>query len=85
MKTCNYKRIISLVLAMMLIFSAIPCVVTTTQAAAYTGIMRQTESQWLNYSYNGGTLSATGCGIFSLANAVGYLTGYKMDVVEIAN
>lgn len=54
-------------------------------AEAYTGIMHQTEGIYLNHRYDGGSLYETGSGIFSLVNAVGYLTGTKMDVIAVAN
>ena len=79
------KKSISVMLALLLLVTAILPMANEAQAAAYTGIMRQTEPEYLNYWYGGGTLYAAGCGIFSLCNAVGYVTGYKMDPVEIAN
>ena len=79
------KRALSVLLALVLVATAIVPMANKAEAAAYTGIMRQTEEVYLNYWYGGGTLYAAGCGIFSLCNAVGYVTGYKMDPVEIAN
>ena len=79
------RRALSVMLALVLLVTAIVPMANKAEAAAYTGIMRQTEPEYLNYWYGGGTLYAAGCGIFSLCNAVGYVTGYKMDPVEIAN
>lgn len=78
------KKSLSLILAVLLLFTVV-LPGSQVQAAAYTGIMRQTEPQYLNYWYGSDTLYASGCGLFSLCNAVGYLTGNKMDVVELAN
>ncbi len=47
-------------------------------------IVIQNQAKWDNYVYGTGTLRATGCGIFSLVNAVGYLTGNAMDVPTVA-
>ncbi|MBR6593673.1 MAG: dockerin type I repeat-containing protein [Clostridia bacterium] len=46
----------------------------------------QNDTKWTGAAntYGTGTLRATGCGIFSLVNAVGYLTGNAMDVNEVA-
>jgi hypothetical protein len=84
MKQSIFKRVLSVILVFLLVASVLPPISNEAQAAAYTGIMRQTDSPWDTYWFNGGSLAGTGCGIFSLANAVGYLTGEKMDVVEIA-
>ena len=78
------KRSISLLLIAVLVLS-IPLMATPASAAAYTGLMRQYESKWANIYHNGGSLYNCGCGLFSLVNAVGYLTGYQMDVVELAD
>ncbi len=80
----RFAKYISLLLALVLLLSVVPMMANKTQAAAYTGIMHQNVYPWTTYYFNGGTLAATGCGIFSLANAVGYLTGEKMDVLEVA-
>ena len=79
------KRALSVLLALLLLVTAILPMANTAQAAAYTGIMHQTDLIYHNYWYGGGNLAQAGCGIFSLCNAVGYVTGYKMDPVEIAN
>ncbi len=59
--------------------------VKEASAAAYTGVMHQTDSKWLDYKYDDVGLCFIGCGVFALANAVGYLTGRQMDVVQVAD
>ena len=80
----HFTRSLLVMLALVLVFTVVvPS--NKVEAASYTGIMRQTEPVYLNYWYGGDTLYAAGCGLFSLCNAVGYVTGNKMDVVELAN
>jgi hypothetical protein len=78
------KKIISLAMAFFLVISAIPLIATDASATEYTGCLSQHDSRWGSYNVNGGTISATGCGILSLVNAVGYLTGMQMDVIDTA-
>jgi hypothetical protein len=75
---------LSLVLLLSLLSIPTESVVAKDEDNKYTGCMIQHEDRWLKYSFNGGTLPATGCGIFALVNCVGYLTGETMDVVEAA-
>ncbi len=79
------KRMLALLLVATMMFAFV--VTTTVTASAATPLVNlcQTDSQWKAYYYGGRTLSATGCGIFSLVNAVGYLTGKRMDVVSVAS
>lgn len=84
MKKLTFKKTLSLLLAAVLLFSAASMTANKVDAAAYTGIQRQTDSPWHTVYFNGGSLAGTGCGLFSLVNAVGYLTGELMDVVELA-
>ena len=79
------KKMLSLLLAVLLLSAAVLPMANDAQAAAYTGIVHQTQPIYANYWYGGDTLYSAGCGIFSMVNAVGYLTGYLMDPVEIAN
>lgn len=58
--------------------------VNSARATDYTGCLSQHDPRWGSYNVNGGTISATGCGILSLINAVGYLTGRQMDVIDTA-
>lgn len=80
------KKALSLMLAVALVALMIPFsnVEAEESDKNYAGCMIQHENRWLKYSFNGGTLPATGCGIFALVNCVGYLTGRTMDVVEVA-
>ena len=79
-------KILCFALALIMAFTLIPLKASASSVApSGFAMMRQTDSQWNYYYHNGGSLTQTGCGIFSLANTVGYLTGYTMDVVEIAN
>ena len=80
------KKALSFVLAVALVAMIIPfsAAKAETNDKDYSSCMIQHENRWLKYSFNGGTLPATGCGIFALVNCVGYLTGRTMDVVEVA-
>ena len=84
MKNCC-TRVITLVLAVLMVVTVFSGTERRVSAEAYTGIMHQMDPVYLNYYYDNATLYDTGCGIFSLANAVGYLTGNKLDVIEVAN
>lgn len=84
MKKSLFIKAMSLMLALLTVFTAVP-MLQGVSAEAYTGIMHQTEDVYLNHRYDGGSLYETGSGIFALVNAVGYLTGTKMDVVAVAN
>ena len=79
------KRSVSLLLVSVMLLAIV--IGTAVSASAATPLVNlcQTDSQWKAYYYGGKTLSATGCGIFSLVNAVGYLTGKRMDVVSVAS
>jgi hypothetical protein len=84
MKKTIGKKLLSLALAVLLTVSILPMTVMEAGASDYTGCMIQHEPEWASYYVNGGSLAATGCGIFSLVNCVGYLTGKTMDVKEVA-
>ena len=77
------RRISCMLLVAVMLFSMV--VGTTFNASAATPLQHlvQWESQW-KYYIGGGTLYNTGCGIFSLRNAVGYLTGKDMGIDEPA-
>ncbi len=78
------KSVALLLVATMLCAIVISTAVSASAATPLVNLC-QTDSQWKAYYYGGRTLSATGCGIFSLVNAVGYLTGKRMDVVSVAS
>ncbi len=71
-------------LVFVMLFAMVIGTTLTTSAATYS-IQRQLETKWKNYYYGGGNLYNTGCGIFSLVNAVGYLTGNSMSITEVAS
>jgi len=80
------KRLLGLLLALAMVCSAL--VISAVPASAVTPlpIVIQNDVKWTGAAntYGTGTLRATGCGIFSLVNCVGYLTGKAMDVNEVA-
>ena len=76
------KRIVAWILCVVLCISYIPC--TVSAAGTYVCAV-QWEAKWKNYKYGEGNLYDTGCGIFALVNAVGYLTGKSMDIPSVAS
>ena len=84
MKHNLFKRILSAVLALVLVLTLGYWGANSAEATAYTGCLSQHDSRWGSYNVNGGTISATGCGVLSLVNVVGYLSGQQMDVIETA-
>ena len=84
MKQSVLNRVVACLLVLVLVFSLAP-MSNEVSAAAYTGIMHQTDAVYKTYWYGNATLYDLGCGIFAFANAVGYLTGYQLDVIEVAN
>ena len=85
MKKAILKQALSLTLALVLLIAVVPMVAIDADAAAYTGVVRQTDAPWTSYYVGGATLAATGCGLFSLVNCVGYLTGQLMDIPSLAS
>ena len=85
MKQAMTKRVLSIILALLLTVSALPMMANEASAVAYTGCLSQHDSRWGSLSYGGGTISATGCGILSLVNTVGYLSGERMDIPSVAS
>lgn len=79
------KRSLALLIVAAMMFAFAVSTAVTASAATPLVNLCQTDSKWKAYYYDGRTLSATGCGIFSLVNAVGYLTGKRMDVVSVAS
>lgn len=79
------KRILSIFLAVLMSFSAIYFTGAPSASAIYNfTIQRQNVSTWKNVKIGGGTMYDTACGIFSLINAVGCLTGKDMGVKSVA-
>ena|GEM_PF-2588076 len=85
MKKVFLKKSLSIMLALLLVVAVVPMTSLKADAAAYTGVVRQTDSPWQDYYYGGASLSSTGCGLFSLVNCVGYLTGQLMDIPSLAS
>ena len=78
------KRLAAFVMLFLMVFSVLSMLSRQVSAAAFGGIMNQMEEQWSYYKFDGYTLRGTGCGLFSLANAVGYMNNVQMDVPEMA-
>ncbi len=78
------KRSLAAMLVLAMVFALVVSTAVTSSANSYV-IQRQLEAKWKNYYYGGGNLYNTGCGIFSLVNAVGYLTGNSMSITEVAS
>ena len=85
MKKGMLKKAVSLMLALVFAVALVPATANEVGATPYPGIMRQSDSPWDTYYYGGGSLADTGCGIFSLVNCVGYLTGELMDIPAVAS
>ena len=67
-----------------MVFALVAVSCLSASANSYV-IQRQLETKWKSYYYGGANLYNTGCGIFSLVNAVGYLTGNSMSITEVAS
>lgn len=80
------RKAISLLLTFVMLLSVLSSLsVTSTSAVTHLPCLKQNNEQWKSYYYGTGNLYDTGCGIFSLVNAVGYLTGQRMSVTEVAS
>ncbi len=80
------KRSLSVILALAMILSL--CVAgfsasVSGEEVIHRAIQRQWDAKWKNYYIGGRTMYQTACGIFSIVNTVGYLTGNEMDVMEV--
>lgn len=86
MKKKLLKKALSLILSLVFAVGVIPAfnVANAGDVKDYTGCMVQHDPTWAEYTVNGGTMSGTACGIFSLINCVGYLTGRTIDIYEAA-
>ena len=78
------KRILSVLLIVALTATFVGAFSIGSSAVTPLGCVIQKDPKWKSYYYGGGNLYDTGCGIFSLVNAVGYLTGRRMSVTEVA-
>ena len=77
------KRALSLLLVAVMLVSVFAVSAVPASAAAFT-IQRQWDSKWKNYYVGGRTMYDTACGIFSMVNAIGYLTGSAPEVYTAA-
>ncbi len=82
-------KVVSLAMALVLLISMFSIGAFTADAYTVqpTAIVRQNLDKWKSYTYGdpvNGTLYRTGCGMFAIVNAVGYLTGNTMSVTEVA-
>lgn len=81
----SLRKILSIMTAaVMLLTSGIVFSRSTTAEAEHT-VLQQWDSEWGSYPYGDGTLQNSGCGAFAVINAVRYLTGYTMDIYEVAD
>ncbi|MBE6682602.1 MAG: hypothetical protein E7595_00465 [Ruminococcaceae bacterium] len=78
------RSVALLIVAAMLVAFAVSTFVTAT-AVEPLGHLVQWETKWKSYYYGGRNLYNTGCGIFALVNAVGYLTGKRMSITGVAS
>ncbi len=79
------KRLFSLLLVMLMLAGTMTYNSPKADALYSFSIQCQNVSKWSNVYVNSGSLYNTGCGIFSLINAVGCLTGKDMGVQSVAN
>ena len=80
----KFKKLLCVLLVATMLFSMLAVAGLNASAATPLPHLVQLDAVWKSYSYGGGTLYKTGCGIFSLSNAVGYLTGKRIDVPSAA-
>lgn len=85
-KLFSLKRAISFMLLLSVICSFTLSAIPASALHEEWVMVVQNDSKWTGAAntYGTGTLRATGCGIFSLVNAVGFLTGNAMNVNEVA-
>ncbi len=85
-KLIPLKRVVSFLLVLGVLVSFAAVSVPTSALYEDWVMVVQNDTKWTGSAntYGTGTLRATGCGIFSLVNAVGFLTGNAMDVNEVA-
>ncbi|MBQ3093746.1 MAG: SH3 domain-containing protein, partial [Clostridia bacterium] len=81
-------KVVSLLCAVVMLLSVLPMTFASAAPTVVpTAVQIQWTDTWKNYYYGttySGNLYDTGCGIFSIVNAVGYLTGNTMSVTEVA-
>ncbi|MGN0172404.1 MAG: SH3 domain-containing protein [Acutalibacteraceae bacterium] len=77
------KRLLAFMLCVMLCISTLPLSFVSAEAVVPRAIQRQWETQWKSVYYGGKSVYDTACGIFSIVNAVGFVTGNEMSVTEV--
>ncbi len=77
------KKLLSIVVAVMLVIIVISPLSMVSQAALPT-CYQQRDSRWDSIKYGNWTLGESGCGILSTVNAVNYLTGNFIHPTELA-
>ncbi len=80
------KRSLGVILALAMIMSLCVAGFSATvsgEEVIHRAIQRQWDAKWKNYYIGGRTMYQTACGMFSIVNSVGYLTGNEMDVMEV--
>lgn len=78
------KRTACVLLVAAMLFSVVTITALDSSALAPLPHKVQYDDPWGSVVVGYGNISGTGCGILSLVNAVGYLTGKEMDVIETA-
>ncbi|MBO5227274.1 MAG: SH3 domain-containing protein [Ruminococcus sp.] len=81
----SLRKIISVITAAAVLLTSGFIVSRTTTAEAEHTVLQQWDPEWGSYPYGDGTLQNSGCGAFAILNAVRYLTGYTMDIYELAD
>ncbi len=76
-------RVLSVLLIAVMLFAAFGTAFTASAATPLAHKV-QLDSEWKSVYVGGASLYKTGCGIFSLSNAVGYLTGKRIDITTAA-
>lgn len=78
------KRLAALLMSLVILLGVLPTVSVSAEAVVPRAVQLQWLAEWKDDYYGGGNLYDTGCGIFSIVNAVGYVTGNEMSVTEVA-
>ncbi len=78
------KKSVSLLLVIAMLCSCLAFFGINASAVSPLPHLLQADEPWGSHLVGGATIARTGCGILSLVNAVGYLTGKRIDVIECA-
>ncbi len=74
-----------IILSMILSLASVGAFTADAATVQPTALVLQKATKWKSVYYGGGNLYDTGCGMFAIVNAVGYLTGNTMSVTEVAS